>query len=91
MKKEAEKMLTTAQFAEHYQVAYTTVMTWLQRELIPGAKRVPTPRGEVWEIPAAALQAFTPPKQGRPKKEAAAKKAAKKPAARLVKKKGAAK
>jgi len=78
MKKEAEKMLTTAQFAERYQVAYTTVMTWLQRELIPGAKRVPTPRGDVWEIPSSALQTFTPPKQGRPRKETAAKKATKK-------------
>src|SRR5215470_9325014 len=73
MKKEAEQMLTTAQFAEHYKVAYTTVMTWLQREIIPGARRVPTPRGDVWEIPASALTTFTPPKQGRPKKAAAKK------------------
>jgi len=63
-------MLTTAQFAEHFQVAYTTVMTWLQREIVPGARRVPTPRGDVWEIPASTLLTFTPPKQGRPKKKA---------------------
>jgi hypothetical protein len=78
MKKEAEQMLTTAQFAGHYKVAYTTVMTWLQREIIPSARRLPTPRGNVWEIPATALATFTPSKQGRPKKEAASKKAAKK-------------
>jgi hypothetical protein len=69
-------MLTTAQIAEHYNVAYTTVMTWLHREIIPGARRVPTPRGDVWEIPSTALATFAPPKQGRPKKEAGAKKAA---------------
>jgi hypothetical protein len=80
MKKEAEQMLTTAQFAEHYKDAYTTVMTWLQREIIHGARRVPTPRGDVWEIPSTALAAFTPPKQGRPRKEAGAKKAAAKKA-----------
>ena len=72
-KKEAKRMLTTAQFAEHFQVAYTTVMTWLQREIVPGARRVPTPRGDVWEIPASALATFTPPKQGRPKKDGGAK------------------
>jgi hypothetical protein len=76
MKKEAEQMLTTAQFAEHYKVAYTTIMAWLQREIIPGARRVPRPRGDVWEMPATAVAKFTPPKQGRPKKEAASKKAA---------------
>jgi hypothetical protein len=76
MKKEAEQMLSTAQFAEHYKVAYTTVMMLLQREIIPGAKRVPTPRGDVWEIHATALARFIPPKQGRPKKEAGAKKTA---------------
>ena len=78
MKKEAEQMLTTAQFAEHYKVAYTTVMTWLQSEIIPGAKRVPTPRGDVWEIFVTALATFTPLKQGRPMKDVASKKAVKK-------------
>jgi hypothetical protein len=68
MKRGKTEMLTTAQFAEHYQVAYTTVMTWLQRGIVPGAQRVPTPRGDVWEIPATATQEFTPPPKGRPKK-----------------------
>jgi hypothetical protein len=70
MKRRAETMLTTKEFAEHFKVAYTTVMTWLNREIVPGAKRVPTPRGDVWEIPSTALATFTPPKQGRPKKAA---------------------
>jgi hypothetical protein len=70
MKKGTQQMLTTAQFAEHYQVAYTTVMTWLQRGIVPGAQRVPTPRGDVWEIPASATKEFTPPAKGRPKKAA---------------------
>jgi hypothetical protein len=70
MKREAEKMLSTADFAKHYNVAYTTVMTWLAREIIPGARRIPTPRGDVWEIPASTLDAFRPPKRGRPPKDA---------------------
>lgn len=61
-------MLNTAEFAEHFKVAYTTVMTWLARNIIPGARRVPTPRGDVWEIPLSALETFKPPKPGRPPK-----------------------
>ena len=60
-------VITTHEFAEHFGAAYTTVMTWLQRGIIPGAQLVDAPRGAVWEIPAAALETFKPPRMGRPK------------------------
>lgn len=60
-------VITTYEFAEHFGAAYTTVMTWLQRGIIPGAQLVDAPRGAVWEIPVTALNTFKPPRMGRPK------------------------
>jgi len=71
-------MLTTAEFAEHFAVAYTTVMTWLTRGIVPGARLVDAPRGAVWEIPARTLETFKPPKLGRPRKAEKGTKASKK-------------
>lgn len=67
-------MLTTREFADHFNVAYTTVMTWLKKGLIPDAKRVDAPRGPVWEIPATVTKTFSPPKIGRPRAKSPKKK-----------------
>jgi len=62
--------MSTAEFAEKFGAPYTTVMTWLKRGLIPGATLKDYPRGQVWEIPRAALKTFRRPKRGRrPKKD----------------------
>lgn len=61
-------MLTPRQFAEAKQVAYTTVMFWLNQGLIADAERHETPTGHYWEIPATAVNTFQRPKTGRPSK-----------------------
>ncbi|MET0646399.1 MAG: hypothetical protein ABW208_07235 [Pyrinomonadaceae bacterium] len=51
-----ERMLTPRQYANETGVAYTTVMNWLSRELIPGAVKEPLPYGGgyYYQIPADA-------------------------------------
>jgi hypothetical protein len=85
-KKKEDRMLTTAQVAEVLQVSVASVQVWLSQD---GHPRFPNAVkfGHVWQIPESDLVDLPRGrKRGRPKKEAA-----KKPAARLVKKKGAAK
>jgi hypothetical protein len=65
---EKPKMLTPRQFAEAKNVAYTTVMFWLNNGLIEDAVKYETLRGHYWEIPATAIKTFQRPKTGRPKK-----------------------
>jgi hypothetical protein len=49
------KMITARQFAEMHATPYTTVATWLQRELIPGAVKQELPYGGyVWMVPQDA-------------------------------------
>lgn len=60
--------MTARQFANETGAAYTTVMLWLKRGIIPGAKLKEDQRGAYWEIPASALKTFKRPKIGRPKK-----------------------
>src|SRR5262245_58390180 len=49
------KMITARQFAEMHDTPYTTVATWLQRELIPGAEKQELPYGGyVWMVPQNA-------------------------------------
>jgi hypothetical protein len=60
--------MTARQFAAETGAAYTTVMLWLKRGLVPGAERKEDPRGPYWEIPSSALKNFKKPKIGRPKK-----------------------
>jgi hypothetical protein len=49
------KMITARQFAEMHATPYTTVATWLQRELIPGAEKQELPYGGyVWMVPQDA-------------------------------------
>ena len=84
--KEKPKMLTARQFAAAREVAYTTVISWLNKELLIGAEKQELAYGGfMWCIPEDAP---VPELKPGPKPT---KKAAKKPAARLVKKKGAAK
>jgi hypothetical protein len=46
------KMITARQYAEMHGTPYTTVATWLQRELIPGAEKQELPYGGyVWMVP----------------------------------------
>lgn len=75
-------MLTAKQFAQAIERPYSTVMSWLQGSLIPGAQLVESPIGNYYEIPADILSTFEPPKRGRPSKEAA------KPATKKSRKKG---
>jgi hypothetical protein len=60
--------MTAREFAQQMGAAYTTVMLWLHRGLIPGAKLKEDQRGPYWEIPVSALKTFRRPKIGRPKK-----------------------
>lgn len=62
------KMVTPRQYAEARGVAYTTVMNWLNRGLIPGAARQETPTGHYWEVPETAPAPELEP--GRPSKKA---------------------
>jgi hypothetical protein len=46
-----KRMLSPKQYAEKIGKPYTTVMTWLQGELMPEAVKHQTPTGHYWEIP----------------------------------------
>jgi hypothetical protein len=49
------KMITARQYAEMHATPYTTVATWLQRELIPGAEKQELPYGGyIWMVPQDA-------------------------------------
>jgi hypothetical protein len=77
--------LTTAQAAERLNVAQPTVKLWCRQGRFPNAKREETARGPVWQIPAADLKNFEPPKMGRPSKppaEKPARRSRKKPEAK---------
>jgi hypothetical protein len=70
------KLVTTGQYAEINDVAYTTVMHWLQAGKVECSVRHETPFGHYWELPDDAPR---PNKlSGRPKKETSAKKSTKK-------------
>lgn len=48
-------MITARQYAEIHSTPYTTVATWLQRDLIPGAEKQEMPYGGyVWMVPDSA-------------------------------------
>ena len=70
-KETPQETMTPQEFADEKGVAYTTVMTWLGKGIVPGAEKVDYPRGAVWEIPRSVAATFTPPPMGRPKKAAA--------------------
>jgi hypothetical protein len=68
--------MTAREFAAAIKRPYPTVALWLRNNLIPEATFVQFGKMRVWQIPLSVLETFTPPKIGRPKKEAT-KKAAK--------------
>ena len=64
--------MTAVEFAKAIDYDYTTIMRWLKRGLVPGAKFVEVSGNfGVWQIPQEAL-GMTPPRLGR-KKEGAKK------------------
>jgi hypothetical protein len=70
----SQKMVTTnearAMLARRgVDVPYATLARWVLRGLFAGAKSIETPRGNVWMIPASAIERFEKPKIGRPKEE----------------------
>jgi len=70
-----DKFMTAVEFAQAIDYDYTTIMRWLKRDLVPGAKFVEVSgKFGVWQIPQEALS-MTPPRLGR--KKGAAKKAKK--------------
>jgi hypothetical protein len=60
------KLVTPKEYAEIHNVAYTTVLYWLNTGRVEGAVKHETPRGPYWELP---LETPRPKKlSGRPKK-----------------------
>jgi hypothetical protein len=55
MSKKHARVMTAKQFAEQMKINYRTALNWLDAQLVPGAQRKPSPVGEYWEIPEAAL------------------------------------
>lgn len=53
--------------ARGYEVARRTVASWVEQGLFT-KRRVETPAGNYWVIPEREVEAFTPPKPGRPPK-----------------------
>jgi len=62
-----DKFMTAVEFAQAIDYDYTTIMRWLKRGLVPGAKFVEVSgKFGVWQIPEEALN-MTPPRLGRKK------------------------
>jgi hypothetical protein len=61
----SEKTYTARQLAERFEVARSTVRSWLLRGLLPGAYLKETELGDsYWLVPESALRGFVPPKPG---------------------------
>lgn len=60
--------MTASEFAEHFHVTYFTVLRWLKRGMIEGAKKIEGP-GKMtwWEIPRTSVKVFSMPPAGRRK------------------------
>jgi hypothetical protein len=72
-----DKFMTAVEFAKAIDYDYTTIMRWLKRGLVPGAKFVEVSGSfGVWQIPQDALN-MTPPRLGRKKVAKKARKGAK--------------
>jgi hypothetical protein len=62
-----DKFMTAVEFAQAIDYDYTTIMRWLKRGLVPGAKFIEVSgKFGVWQIPQDALN-MTPPRLGRKK------------------------
>jgi hypothetical protein len=78
------KTVTPRKYAEMHEVAYTTVMKWLQNDLIPGAVKAQLPApfvGHTYQVPEDAPPPALKPgpkpkasKNGKPKANGAGKK-----------------
>lgn len=64
---EQQRMLTPDEVAERYGVSPVTVRGWCSRGKLAAIKEGRGNRGN-WLIPESALEGFTPPRPGRPKK-----------------------
>jgi hypothetical protein len=73
MSKKQSRVLTARQFAEEMKINYRTALNWLEAQLVPGAQRQPSPVGEYWEIPEAALKMKRPKRGPIPKAPAKSK------------------
>ncbi len=62
-------MFTAVKFAEEMEISYPTIVRWLKRRLVPGAKLEETLTGSVWQIPESALKMERPQLGRKPKTE----------------------
>jgi hypothetical protein len=67
------KMVTTKQAQDLLEkrgvkVSYPTLAQWTREGRFSGAEIKETERGPVWYIPLTSVEAFEPPKMGRPPK-----------------------
>jgi hypothetical protein len=67
-------MITAREFAQAIDRPYSTVTAWLAAGLVEGAEAVEVGTVKVWQVPIDAVKSFSPPKRGRPTKDAAVKK-----------------
>lgn len=63
-------MLTPKEFAEHFDVTYQAVLTWIKTGKVKFEKHE-TLRGPAYLIPATELKNFRMPRAGRPRNKAA--------------------
>ena len=55
--------VTAKQFAIKMKRDYRTILSWCDKGLVPGARRITSVVGEYWDIPVEALT-MEPPKPG---------------------------
>jgi hypothetical protein len=61
-----KKFITAREFAEQIGRPYQTVVLWLRKRQVPGAKLKEVGDFKVWQIPIDVMETFQPPKPGRP-------------------------
>lgn len=59
--------MTAREFAEQLGRPYQTVVLWLRKRQVPGAKLKEVGSFKVWQIPIEVVETFQPPKPGRPR------------------------
>jgi hypothetical protein len=74
MKNKEPAMLTAKETAARIGAGESSVRLWASQGRFPGARQEETPFGSYWLIPETALEGFTNPGRGRPRKNASAKK-----------------
>jgi hypothetical protein len=67
MEKKKPRMLTAKKFAQEMKVSYTTVMAWLDLDIIPDAEKTQDERGVFWQIPETSLHMERPRRGRKPK------------------------